>query len=138
MSISTNIEATYRKYIAAINAQDWELVQSFINDKVTHNNRSLSKPEYCQLMISAFDACPDIVFGIDKLLVNEGAGEVACRIAFTGTPVKTFLGCDIKDGGLGTKTIDFAEHVFYSFRDGKIADVKSLIDVEEVRRQLDG
>jgi steroid delta-isomerase-like uncharacterized protein len=128
-----NTEKIYRKYIAAINAKNWDLVKTFLHDSITHNNRALSKPEYCQLMISTFDACPDIGFVIDKLLVDEGSEEVACRITFKGTPVKTFLGVEITGKG---KAVSFAEHVFYKFREGKIADVKSLVDVEEVRRQL--
>jgi steroid delta-isomerase-like uncharacterized protein len=128
-------EQTYRKYIAAINAQDWELVQSFLHDTVTHNSRPLTKPEYCQLMTSVFEACPDIVFGIDKLLVDE-PGEVACRIVFKGTPTKTFLGFEIPQDRSEKRAISFAEHVFYVFREGKIADVKSLVDIAEVERQL--
>jgi len=128
------IETTYRNYIAAINAQNWNLVETFLHESVTHNSRPLSNPEYCQLMTTTFNACPDISFVIDKLLVNEESEEVACRIAFKGTPVKTFLGCDIRDGE--KRKVDFAEHAFYSFREGKIADVKSLIDVEKVRNQL--
>jgi predicted ester cyclase len=138
MSKPTTVEETYREYIEAINAQNWELIHSFLHDTVTHNNRPLSKPEYCQLMISAFDACPDIVFNIDKLLVDESDGQVACRIVFGGKPVKTFLGCEIKDERRGKIAVDFAEHVFYVFREGKIADVKSLIDVEELKRQMEG
>jgi predicted ester cyclase len=128
------IETTYRSYISAINAQNWELVETFLNDTITHNDRPLSKPKYCQLMTSVFDACPDIGFVIDKILVNEESGEVACRIAFEGTPVKTFLGCEIAGGG--ERKVSFVEHVFYTFRDGKIEDVKSLVDVDGVKRQL--
>jgi predicted ester cyclase len=129
------IETAYRNYISAINSQNWELVQSFLNNTITHNDRQLSKPQYCQLMTAVFDACPDISFGIDKLLVNEESAEVACRIQFVGTPVKTFLGCEIAGDG-GEREVSFSEHVFYVFRDGKIADVKSLVDVDKVRRQL--
>jgi len=128
--------ALYKAYIAAINAQDWATVESFVNDTVTHNSTRLSKQEYCNLMISAFEACPDFTFSIDRLVVNEEAGDVACRIMLEGTPVKAFLGFGGTEGE-GRK-VRFAEHVFYAWEGGRIVRVWSLLDLEQVKKQLGG
>jgi predicted ester cyclase len=129
-----NLPQVYRAYIAAINAQDWESVKPFVNDPVVHNERSMSKEEYCHLMISFFSSCPDAVFNIDKLIVDEHEKSVACLIMLEGTPVKELFGQNAD----GSTKVRFAEHVFYDFTGGKIAQVKSLVDCEGARRQLGG
>jgi predicted ester cyclase len=58
---------------------------------------------------------------------------VACRLWFTCTPTSTFFGHEPTG-----RPISFCEHVFYRFRDGRIAHVWSLIDREAIAAQLDG
>lgn len=66
---------------------------------------------------------------IDLLVV--GPTSVACRLWFDCTPQAEFLGLAV-DG----RNVRFAEHVFYEFADAKIAPVRSMIDAEAIRRQL--
>jgi predicted ester cyclase len=56
---------------------------------------------------------------------------VACRLVFDCTPVREFLGFT-PDGS----RLRFAEHVFYDFRDGRIAAVTSMIDRAAIAAQL--
>jgi predicted ester cyclase len=56
---------------------------------------------------------------------------VASRLRFDCTPKHTFLGLHI-----GGKRVTFSENVFYTFRDGKIAQVWSVIDKTAIEAQL--
>jgi predicted ester cyclase len=56
---------------------------------------------------------------------------VACRLVFNCTPQHQFLG--FSPNG---ERLCFAEHVFYYFRDGRIAAVWSLIDRPAIEAQL--
>ena len=66
---------------------------------------------------------------MDRLVV--AGDQVACRLHFHCTPRGEFLG--LRPNG---KTIAFAEHVFYRWREGKIYEVWSLIDRPAVEAQL--
>jgi predicted ester cyclase len=74
-------------------------------------------------------ACPDLYFNVGLLAVEEGL--VACRLEFDCTPQREFLG--LQPNG---KRVTFREHVFYRFREGKIAEVWSLIDRSALAEQL--
>jgi len=135
-----SLDQTYRGYIAAINAQDWTLVQTFVNDPVIHNDVTYSPATYCGLMTGSFESCPDFTFTIAKLVTHTipsvhsaaPSGDIACIIILEGTPIKEFLGIP----GLPGRKIKFAEHVFYEWREGKIVNVKSLLDLDGLKRQL--
>jgi predicted ester cyclase len=58
---------------------------------------------------------------------------VACRLVFRCTPRDEFLGFT-PDG----EPLEFAEHVFYRFDDGRIAAVWSLIDRWSIAAQVRG
>lgn len=75
---------------------------------------------------------------------GAGSGSVAARLLLSGTvgEKKEFLGFGVGGGGGGDghgegKKLTFAEFVFYEWREGRIVDVKSLLDLEAVRKQLD-
>ena len=56
---------------------------------------------------------------------------IAARLWFDCTPVRAFAGIGVN----GTR-VQFAEHVFYRFRDGRIEQVWALIDTNAIRDQL--
>jgi len=76
-------------------------------------------------------AAPDIHFNVKMLLTTEDS--VAARIWFDCTPEKEFLG--FQPTG---RMVHFAEHVFYRFRDGKIDEVWTVLDLAAVAMQLAG
>jgi predicted ester cyclase len=69
------------------------------------------------------------MFTIGGMVVQND--DVACRLLFDCTPEAEFHG--FQPNG---QRISFPEHVFYRFRDGRIANVWSLIDNEAIRKQL--
>ncbi|KAI0405447.1 hypothetical protein F4802DRAFT_563255 [Xylaria palmicola] len=131
---SRALEDKYRTYIACINARTLAgELPSFCHGHVVHNARRLSLDEYRLLIREALTAVPDIVFGLaDDAVVADGATQrVAARIEFTGTPTGTLAGVEATG-----RPVHFNEHVTYSFRDGKIDRVWSIVDWESYRRQL--
>jgi predicted ester cyclase len=56
---------------------------------------------------------------------------LAARLAFDCTPKGEFLGLPVNG-----RRVAFTENVFYEFRDGKIAQVWSVIDKAAIEAQL--
>ncbi|KAI1419807.1 SnoaL-like polyketide cyclase-domain-containing protein [Xylaria sp. FL1777] len=126
------LEDIYRAYISCINAQTTATdLPRFCHPNVVHNTRRLPLDQYRLLMQDAFTAIPDIVFGIDTVVADERAQRVAVRLQFTGTPTGTFAGAEPTG-----RSVRFGEFVTYSFRDGKIDRVWSIVDWKTYRQQL--
>ena len=89
----------------------------------------MTRREYQELIAGDIAAIPDLVF--DAHLVVASGDRVACRLVFDCTPQHDFLGFTAN----GERLV-FAEHVFYRYRDGRIAEVSSLIDRFAVHAQL--
>ena len=119
----------YRRYIDCLNERRWDDLPAFLEETVTYNGEPWTAAEYRDGRIDDFDRIPDLRFHIGLLVVQ---GEhVAARLDFRCTPAREFLG--FQPTG---RTVEFSENVFYRFRDGRIAQVWSLIDREALRRQM--
>ena len=125
----TELEERYRGYLACLNERRFHDLPQFAHDPVVHNDRTLTIAEFQDLLRKDATEIPDLRYDIDLLVVQ--GNQVACRIRFDCTPAGAFRG--IPAAG---RTISFAEHVFYRYEDGKIAEIRSLIDMDAVRAQL--
>lgn len=122
-------ETLYRAYIACLNAQDWERLGTYVQDDATHNGRSLGLAGYRAMLENDYREIPDLRFQIALLVAD--AGHVAARLQFDCTPMGDFLGLPVNG-----QRVQFTENVFYTFRDGKIAEVWSVIDKAMIESQL--
>jgi len=127
--IRTDLSGIYRDYIACLNEQDWPRLGRFIRDDACHNGRRFGLSGYRAMLERDFDEIPDLYFNI-QLLISDPP-HIACRLGFDCTPKGKFLGLDV-----GGRKISFTENVFYEFRDGKIANVWSVIDKAAIEAQL--
>lgn len=127
--MSDDLAGLYRAYIACLNRQDWQNLADFVGDGVRYNGRTLGLAGYRRMLEQNFDDIPDLQFKVDMLLCD--GDRVAARLAFDCTPRGRFLGIDI-DG----RRVSFAEHVFYAFERGRIAQVWSVIDKAAIEAQL--
>ena len=123
------LAATYRDYIACLNAQDWPRLGQFVAHDAVHNGRAFGLAGYREMLEGDFRQIPDLQFNIE--LVTCDPPNVAARLAFDCTPVGEFLGLPVNG-----KRIRFTENVFYEFRDGRIAQVWSVIDKAAIEAQL--
>ena len=119
----------YRAYLACLNAQDWARLGDFVHQEVHYNGEGIGLSGYRGRLERDFREIPDLSFEI-QLLIAEPP-RLASRLAFDCTPKGKFLGLDVKG-----KRVSFSENVFYEFRDGKIAEVWSVIDKAAIEAQI--
>lgn len=124
-----DLEARYRTYLDVLNERRLDDLEHFVQDKLTYNGKPLTRKQYQNLIATDIAAIPDLVY--DAHLIVASGDQVACRLVFDCTPRHEFLGFT-PDG----RRLVFAEHVFYRFRDGRIAAVSSLIDRAAIAAQL--
>ncbi|MDT8904834.1 Predicted ester cyclase [Pseudomonas sp. NFACC32-1] len=127
--MTSNLAALYNAYIACLNAQDWENLGHFVHPDVVHNARPLGLHGYRSMLEADYRNIPDLRFEIQLLVVDPP--RLAARLAFNCTPTGEFLGLAVN----GTR-ICFAENVFYTFEDGRIREVWSVIDKVAIEAQL--
>ena len=125
------LEATYRDYLACLNARDWPNLSRFVHDEACHNGRPFGVAGYRAMLEKDVVDIPDLRFAID-LLVCEPP-RVAARLAFDCSPAGTFLGLPVNG-----RRVTFTENVFYEFEDGRIRQVWSLINRDAIAAQLSG
>lgn len=126
---STDLAAVYRAYIDCLNRQDWPRLGQFVGPDVRYNGEPVGLAGYRQMLQRDFEAIPDLQFHI-QLIVADGR-FVASRLAFDCTPKGLLFGLEING-----KRVTFSENVFYAFRDQRIVEVWSIIDIAAIRAQL--
>jgi steroid delta-isomerase-like uncharacterized protein len=119
----------YHDYLAVLNERRLDDLVRFVHDELTYNGEPMTRRDYQDLLARDLEAIPDLFY--DAHLVVADADRVACRLVFACTPTRDFLG--FTPNG---RRLTFAEHVFYDFRDGRIAAVTSMIDRYAIQTQL--
>jgi len=119
----------YREYLRCLNARKWDDLHRFVSDEVVHNGVRLGLSGYRAMLESDTGATPDLQFVPEILIADDQM--VSCRLFFQCTPQQAFLGFEPSGG-----QVSFAEHAFYRFESGRIAEVWSVIDKEAVREQI--
>jgi len=102
---------------------------AFVAEALVYNDAPISAGQYRQLLEHDVRRIPDLFFDVKQPVV---AGEhVVCRLRFGCTPVEAFQGLE----PAGSPVV-FTEHVFCRFQGQRIAQVRSLLDVAALQRQL--
>lgn len=123
------LEATYRAYLACLSARDWPNLSFFVHEDASHNGRPFGVAGYCAMLEQDVRDIPDLRFAIDILVCEPP--RIAARLAFDCAPAGTFLGLPVNG-----RRVTFTENVFYTFEDGQIRQVWSLIDRDAIAAQL--
>lgn len=124
-----DLEDRYRGYLACLNDRRFDDLPDFVHDPVVHNDQALGITEFQGLLRRDATEIPDLHYAVERLVVD--GEQVACRIRFDCTPAASFRGIPATG-----RPISFVEHVFYRYRDGRIAEIWSVIDMDAVREQL--
>ena len=127
--MAESLERIYRGYLGTLNERRFGDLGQFVHDVVVRNGQTLTVQQYAQFIADDVATIPDLEYVIDQLVASNDT--VAARLWFDCTPVREFLG--VAPSG---RRVQFAEHVFYRFRDRRIAHVWSLIDTPAIRDQL--
>ncbi len=125
----TDLSGIYRDYIACLNGRNWPKLEQFVHDEVHYNGRRIGLSGYREMLVKDVSQIPDLHFDIELLMSDPP--YVASRLRFDCTPKGTFLGLEVNG-----KRVSFTENVFYEFRQGKIAQVWSIIDKAAIEAQL--
>jgi len=119
----------YRDYIACLNRQDWPNLHRFVAADARHNGRPFGLAGYRAMLERDFEEIPDLQFNIELLICDPP--HVASRLRFDCRPKGLFLGLPVNG-----RRVNFAENVFYQFRDERITEVWSVIDKARIEAQL--
>ena len=123
------LEAHYRRYISYLNDRRLDELDEFLHEELTYNGEPETRADYRERIAGDVAAIPDLCFDVQLIVV--GGDQIACRLFYDCTPQSEWLG--LRPNG---ESISFAEHVFYKFRERKIYEVWSLLDVASIAQQL--
>ena len=126
---NVDLETRYRAYLDVLNERRLDDLVHYVQDEVSYNGETMTRRQYQDLIAADIAAIPDLIF--DAHIIVASDDQLACRLVFDCTPQHEFLG--FSSNG---ERLCFAEHVFYHFRDGRIAAVSSLIDRPAIEAQL--
>ena len=127
--MQTDTSTIYDRYIACLNARDWDRLGEFVADDAIHNGRRLGVDGYRAMLEENCRDIPDLRFDLDLVVADEA--HIASRIRFDCKPTGAFLGLPVNG-----KRVVFHEHAFYTLTAGKIAEVFSVIDKAAIEAQL--
>ena len=128
---SSPLAELYLRYVDCLNARTLDRLGSYVRDDVRRNGEAVHLAGYREMLHDDFRRIPDLRFTIELLVAD--ATHVAARLAFDCTPVGEFVGVPVQG-----RRVSFHENVFYVYVDGKIADVRSVVDTDSIRAQLLG
>lgn len=119
----------YDRYIAALNARDFGIMDKFIHDEVTLNGKPASREDILDIQRLEAGSVPDLHWVLTKLIID--GDRLGAQLVNTGTPVKRFVG--VEPTG---KSFEVTEYAVYQVVDGRFKHMAAIHDAEEVHRQL--
>jgi predicted ester cyclase len=124
-----NLKEFYRRYIAALNARQFDVVEELVAEDVALNGVPHRRADVLTALRGIADAVPNFVWTVHDLFAEDD--RIAARLQDTGTPVKEFLGHEPTGASL-----DIIEYGSYRVRDGQFVEMWFLMDAATVGAQL--
>ena len=148
-----SLRAVYKSYIALLNIIPMapeDVFRAFLTTPtVIHNGKRLDTGQYRNLIANARVGMPQMQFEIEWLVVDDVAGMVAARIIiegavgsggeWLGTKMPIIEGDDGSasmgsDGDQRGFYVRVYENAMYRFEGDKIAEVKTVTDLDNLRK----
>ncbi|MFG1602647.1 ester cyclase [Actinoplanes sp. NPDC049265] len=123
------VRAWYERYIAALNAHEFDGMDEFINDTTTLNGEPATRDDLLAVQKADVDAVPDLHWELHELLFD--GDRLAARLTNTGTPAKEWLGVPATG-----RSFEITEYAIYQVRDGRFVHMAALHDATTMKRQL--
>jgi predicted ester cyclase len=79
----------YGRYIAALNARDFDVMDRFIHDEVTLNGKPPTREAILAVQRDEASAVPDLHWELTNLIID--GDRVGAQLVNTGRPTKTFV-----------------------------------------------
>lgn len=119
----------YQAYLDCLNRQAWTELGRYVDAAVEHNGRPLGLAGYQAMLEGDHAAIPDLQFSAHLLVVEPP--WLAAQLDFDCTPRGELFGLAVNG-----RRVRFSEHVFYRFAEGRIREVRSVIDRAAIAEQL--
>ncbi|MEU4659204.1 ester cyclase [Streptomyces sp. NPDC023723] len=126
-----DMRAFYLRYLAALNAHEFDGMDEFIADRTTLNGEPATREDLLAVQRHDVAAVPDLHWELKEMLFD--GDRLAVRAVNTGTPVREWLG--VAPSGA---SFEITEYAIYQIRDGRFIHMTALHDAGELRRQLEG
>lgn len=126
---ATELGSHYQAYLDCLNRQAWTALGRYVDEAVEHNGRPLGLAGYQAMLEGDHAAIPDLYFTAHLLVVE--APWLAAQLDFDCTPRGELFGLAVNG-----RRVRFSEHVFYRFENGRIREVRSVIDTAAIAAQL--
>lgn len=126
---ATELRDFYERYIAALNARDFDVMDEFIHDDVTLNGKAVRRDDILAVQRDEVGAVPDLHWQLTNLIID--GDRLGAQLINTGTPIKRFVGVDPSGA-----SFEVVEYAVYQVRDGRFAHMAAIHDAEAVKRQL--
>ena len=123
-------EERYRQWIDSWNNRDWEPGLRSLNSNVLHNGTDVLSTDVISKIREEVEAIPNKKTSIDMLIIDSRPVKLAARLIHSGTLEESYRGADVTG-----KKIEWVEHMFCWFEDGKIVQIATLVDVDGLRGQ---
>lgn len=127
--LKRELRELYTAYIGCLNNRDWAELALYVDQDVCRNGQYLGLDGYRDMLLNDCRLIPDLQFDVKMLIVD--CPYLFSRIQFDCSPLDGFMGLSF--GGV---RVSFFEHVVYQFRNGRIFDVRSILDKSAVESQL--
>lgn len=119
----------YLRYVAVLNAHEFDGMDEFIDDHVVLNGEPGVRDDVITVQRQDVDAVPDLHWEVKELLFDRD--RIAVRAINTGTPAKEWLG--VPPSGASFEIVEYA---IYKVRDGRFVQMTALHDSGAMLRQL--
>jgi predicted ester cyclase len=128
---NSDLRDFYDRYIAALNARDFDVMDKFIHDEVSLNGEASKRSDILAVQRDEVASVPDLHWVLTNLIID---GErIGAQLINTGTPAKKFVG--VEPTGSSFEVVEYA---VYRVVDGRFKHMAAIHDAEAVKRQLGG
>lgn len=125
----TDLHDFYRRYIAVLNARQFDALEDIIHDEVTLNGTPSTRQQIVAVLQQEVEAVPDLHWEVTDLIVD--GDRLGAQLVNTGTPVSAFVG--VAPTGA---SFEVTEYAVYEVRDGRFVHMAAIHDAASVRQQL--
>ena len=87
------LDKTYRKYLAAINAGHLDTMDDFVAEQCIFNGLKVNPEQYGEYVTSFMNRCEDgLHFKLVDLVIDAAKGRLVSKLVVSGTPITDFFG----------------------------------------------
>lgn len=119
----------YERYLAALNAHEFDRMDEFIADEVTLNGNPGNRADVEAVLTGDAEAVPNLRWRLDSLMVD--GDRIGARLTNFGTPVKPWLGA-----APSGKSFEVTENAVYTVQGGRFIHMAAIHDAESLAAQL--